>query len=109
MLLRPWDSPGKNTGAGCHSLLQGIFPTQGSNLDLPHGRHVLYRLSHREAILEVLSLVIPLIYQFSNDNREFALIFLNKQLLAISVIIFLQGSQHSNLECFYKTFDILAK
>ena len=27
----PWDAPGKNTGAGCHALLQGIFPTQGSN------------------------------------------------------------------------------
>ena len=26
-----WDSPGKNTGVGCHALLQGIFPTQGSN------------------------------------------------------------------------------
>ena len=31
-LLRPWDSPGKNTGVGCHFLLQGISPTQGSNL-----------------------------------------------------------------------------
>ena len=30
-LLCPWDSAGKNTGVGCHSLLQGIFPTQGSN------------------------------------------------------------------------------
>ena len=30
-LLWPWDSPGKNTGVGCHALLQGIFPTQGSN------------------------------------------------------------------------------
>ena len=30
-LLHPWDSPGKNTGVGCHALLQGIFPTQGSN------------------------------------------------------------------------------
>ena len=28
----PWDFPGKNTGVGCHFLLQGIFPTQGSNL-----------------------------------------------------------------------------
>ena len=28
------DSPGKNTGVGCHALLQGIFPTQGSNLKL---------------------------------------------------------------------------
>ena len=30
-LLHPWDSPGKNTGVDCHFLLQGIFPTQGSN------------------------------------------------------------------------------
>ena len=33
-LLCPWDSPGKNTGVGCHALPQGIFPTQGSNLGL---------------------------------------------------------------------------
>ena len=33
-ILHPWDSPGKNTGVGC--LLQGIFPTQGSNLCLLH-------------------------------------------------------------------------
>ena len=33
-LLCPWDSPGKNTGVGCHALLQGIFPTQGLNLCL---------------------------------------------------------------------------
>ena len=30
-LLCPWDFPGKNTGVGCHALLQGIFSTQGSN------------------------------------------------------------------------------
>ena len=34
ILLCPWDSPGKNTGMGCHFLLQGIFPTQGLNLHL---------------------------------------------------------------------------
>ena len=33
-ILCPWDSPGKNTGMGCHFLLQGIFLTQGSNLHL---------------------------------------------------------------------------
>ena len=32
----PWDFPGKNTGVGCHFLLQGIFPTPGSNTRLPH-------------------------------------------------------------------------
>ena len=38
-LLCPWDSPGKNTGVGCHFLVHGIFLTQGSNprlLDLLH-------------------------------------------------------------------------
>ena len=35
-LLYPWNSPGKNTGVGCHSFLQRIFPTQGSNLHLLH-------------------------------------------------------------------------
>ena len=33
-LLCPWNSPGQNNGVGCHFLLQGIFPTQGSNLFL---------------------------------------------------------------------------
>ena len=32
--LCPWDSPSKNTGVGCHALLQGIFSTQGSNTRL---------------------------------------------------------------------------
>ena len=41
------DSPGKNTGVGCRALLQGIFPTQESNTDLPHYRWVLYHLSHQ--------------------------------------------------------------
>ena len=39
------DSPGKNTGVGCHALLQGIFPTQGSNQGLLHCRWILYQLS----------------------------------------------------------------
>ena len=36
----------QNTGVGCHFLLQGIFPTQGLNLDLPPCRQILYQLSH---------------------------------------------------------------
>ena len=42
-----WNSPGWNTGVGSHSLLQGIFPTQGSNPDLHHCRLILYQLSHK--------------------------------------------------------------
>ena len=41
------DSAGKHTGVGCHSLLQGIFPTQGLTPGLLHGRQILYCLSHQ--------------------------------------------------------------
>ena len=41
------ESPGKNTRVGCCALLQGIFPTQGSNSGLSHCRQILYRLSHQ--------------------------------------------------------------
>ena len=40
-----WNSLGQNTGVGSLSLLQGIFPTQGSNPGLPHCRQILYQLS----------------------------------------------------------------
>ena len=41
------NSPGHNTEVGSHSLLQGIFPTQGSNPGLLHCRRILYQLSHK--------------------------------------------------------------
>ena len=41
------DSPGKYTGEGCLSLLQGIFPTQGLNPGLLHCRQILYHLCHQ--------------------------------------------------------------
>ena len=46
-LFCPQDFPGKNTGVGSHCFLQGIFPTQGSNLGLLHRRWILYHLSHQ--------------------------------------------------------------
>ena len=45
--LCPLDSPGKNTGVGCHALLQGIFQTQGRNPHLLHCRQILDRLIHQ--------------------------------------------------------------
>ena len=50
-LYSPWDSPGQNTGVGSRSLLQGIFPTQGSNPGLPHCRQILYQLSYKGSLL----------------------------------------------------------
>ena len=46
-LYSPWYSLGPNTEVGSLSLLQGIFPTQGSIPGLPHCRRILYQLSHK--------------------------------------------------------------
>ena len=46
-LYSPWSSPGQNTGVGSLSLLQRIFPTQGSNPGFLHCRQILYQLSHK--------------------------------------------------------------
>ena len=56
------DSPGKNTGVGCHPLLQGIFPTQKSNpsfLCLLHCTWILYPLSYLESPISSLVANIP--------------------------------------------------
>jgi len=42
-----WDSPDKNTEMGSHSLLQGIFPDERSNLSFLHCRQIIYLLSHQ--------------------------------------------------------------
>ena len=76
-LLCPWNSPDKNTGVGCHFLLQGIFRTQGLNPSLLHCRWILYHLNHQiypnfslDAIQIHLPTVLPkmkstLVYQSS--------------------------------------------
>ena len=65
-LYSPWNSPGQNTGLGNISLLQRIFPTQGSNPDLPQCRQILYQLSHKgnPRILEWV------VYPFSNRSSR---------------------------------------
>ena len=49
-------SPGKKTGGGSHSLLQGTFPTQGTNSGLQHCKQLLYHLCHwgAECVMEPL-------------------------------------------------------
>ena len=47
-LFSPWNSPGQSTGVGSLSLLQGTFPTQGTNPGFPpHYRCILYQLSDK--------------------------------------------------------------
>ena len=57
-------SPGKNTGGGCHALLQGIFLIQGLNSGLPHCRCVLYHLSHQGSP----SILVWVAYPFSRGS-----------------------------------------
>ena len=65
-LYSPWNSLGQNTGVGSLSLLQGIFPIQGSSPGLPHCRQILYQLSHKGSprILEWIA------YSFSSRSSQ---------------------------------------
>ena len=56
-ILCPWNPPGKNTGVSCHSLLQGIFLTQGSNLGLLHCRWILYHLNYQGSLFWLFILI----------------------------------------------------
>ena len=63
-------SPGKDTGVGSRSILQGIFPTQGSSPGLLHGRQIFYCLRHREAYTVSQLNRALLQINFSNINRK---------------------------------------
>ena len=63
-LLCPWNSPGKNIGVGCHSLLQEIFLTQGLSPGLLHCRHTLDCLSHQGS-----SLIVYFDFTFPPNNQ----------------------------------------
>ena len=69
-LLCPWDSPGRNRDVGTHSILQGIFPTQGSSPHLSHCRQILFYLSHQG------SLSLFTIWPFQFHSGHFKLSFL---------------------------------
>ena len=68
-LLCPWNSPGKNTEVGCHSLLQGIFPTQGSNPGLPHWKQILYQVSHKGSPRLLECIAYPFSSRFSQPRN----------------------------------------
>ena len=52
-LLCPWNSPGKNAGVGCHSLLQGIFLTQGWNPGLLQCRQIQCQIVRPQAKVQI--------------------------------------------------------
>ena len=71
-LLCLWNLPGKNTGVGSHSLLQGISPTQGSNLSILYCRQILYRLSHQGSPLQYAHQPKNLVYIY---HRSFDFLY----------------------------------
>ena len=68
-LNSPWNSPGQNTGVSSHSLLQGIFPPQGSNPGLLHCRQFLYQLSHQGSPNIQLEILLKFIGKFYLMSR----------------------------------------
>ena len=60
-LLFPWDSPGKNTGVGCHVLLQGIFPTQEPNLGLIAGKFLTIRATREASTVYINTITLMIL------------------------------------------------
>ena len=84
--LCPWDPPGKNTGEGSCFLLQGIFPTQGSNPGLLHCRRILYHLRHEEAPelqrMGTIAIVLTCIWCWRSRKYFFS------SLVSVTLVIF---------------------
>ena len=94
-LLCPWTFSGKNTEVGCHFLLQGIFPTQGSDSHLLHLLHwqvdFFYPWTTREA-LDVLFLFFPKISPFLHPSTYHIILFKWFPPLACSLVWISGGS-----------------
>ena len=107
--LCPWDFAGKNTAVACHFLLRGIFPTQGSNMRLPHWQADSFPLSHQGApfICEFLNLSLFCFFSLKPLKVILYLIPINinvsPSLLLISFkneVAFLFRFNHKNLYSF---------
>ena len=93
-LLCPWNTPGKNTGVGCHFLLQGIFLTQGLNLCL------LWLLNWQEYSLPLSHLGSPTFFGCPIYNCSLP----SKLILHILFIFFLQHLSVYNILCVFVNY-----
>ena len=66
----PWNSPGKNTWVGSHLLLQGIFPTQGSNHVSCIVKQILYHWATREALLSNCSYFLRVLFLVGGSDGK---------------------------------------
>ena len=104
----PWDSfvhgdsPGKNTGVGCHTLFQGIFPTQESNPDLLHCRQSFYQLSYQGSPMIMLSPTqIPLL----STHRSYTHTHTHTLTLQIEMLLYCLWNKSKFLEKAFKDFN----
>ena len=92
------DSPNNNARMGCHALLQGIFPIQGSNSGLQHCRRILYLLSHKPKPKNTgvgsLSLLLGI---FPTQELNQGLLHCRRILYQLSC----QGSPHTDTTIYY--------
>ena len=93
-LLCPWNSPSKNTGVGRHFLLQGIFPTQGSNSGLLHCRRFFTTWASREAVNSQmwnnLSMKLNSLLDYNSKN---------KISISESIVISINEGEWTNCPC----------
>ena len=91
------DSSSKNTGVGCHALLQGIFSTQGLNPGLLHCRQILYHVSHQGSNFKVIG----------RQAYCFSLIFLDQGFSALALLALGTGGLFVVLGCpmYYEVFS----
>src|SRR5574337_625449 len=80
-LYSPWNSPDQNTGVGSLSLLQGIFPTQGLNPDLPHCRRILYQLSHKGSLRILEWVAYPFSHLALSEDLIPTVLFMEESIL----------------------------
>ena len=97
-LLCPWGFPGKNTGAGCPFLLQGIFPTRGTHISWVSciGRLILYHWATRKPVLinTLLEILLcPSVYLQGSASAQVFLLWCSGQWL-LTLLLFLDGQFH---------------
>ena len=101
----PFQSTPENIGLGCHALLQGIFPTQGSNPSLPHCRRILYRLSHQGSPRILGWVAYPFSRVSSHPRTEpgFPAMLADAELSGSSYVY----SMHNIIYIFHETYEFL--
>ena len=94
-LLCPWDSLGRNTGMGCHALLQGIFPTQGS-MEPALASRFFTNSTTWEAYVYIPHLLYPCVYWWTLELLPYlsylGLLIINSAALNIGMHVSLQIS-----------------